>query len=77
MRFEVGFGSLYLHIRAKDGDNLIEKEDILKNWSEYITEVYHDDRDPSPIISNGEVTPPPLEEEVPNALKKMKKGMAE
>ena len=30
-------------IRSKDGDILMEKENILNRWSEYITELYHDD----------------------------------
>ena len=31
-------------IRSKGGDILMEKEDILNRWSEYITELYHDER---------------------------------
>ena len=30
-------------IQSKDGDILMEKENILNRWSEYITELYHDD----------------------------------
>ena len=41
----------------------MEKEDILKRRSEYITEMYHDDRDQPPIINNEE-GPQILEEEV-------------
>ena len=50
-------------LRSKDGNILMEKEDILNRWSEYITELYHDDRGPPPIISN-------------EAISKMKKGKA-
>ena len=32
----------------------MENEDILNRWSEYITELYHDDRGPLPIINNEE-----------------------
>ena len=39
------------------------KEDILNRWSEYITELYHDNTDPSPIINN-DGSPQILEEEV-------------
>ena len=59
-------------ILSKDGDILMEKEDILNRWPEYITELYHDDRGPPPIINNEE-GPQILEEEVEKALKKMKK----
>ena len=58
--------------RSKDGEILMEKEDILKRWSEYITELCHDDRGPSPIFNNDE-DPQILEEEVQKALKKMKR----
>ena len=54
----------------------MEKEDILNIGSEYITELYHDDRGLPPIINNNEGPPPILEEEVQKALKKMKKGKA-
>ena len=59
-------------IRSKDGDILMEKEDILNRWSEYITKLYHDDRGPPPIINNKEGLQI-LEEEVKKALQKMKK----
>ena len=51
----------------------MEKEDILNRSSEYIAELYHDDRSPPPIINNEE-GPQILEEEVKKALKKMKKA---
>ena len=54
---------------------LMEKQDILNRWSEYITELYHDDRRPSPIINDDE-GPQILEEEVQKALKKMEKSKA-
>ena len=54
----------------------MEKEDILNRWSEYITELYHDNRGPPPNISNEDEGPHILEEEVQKALKKMKKGKA-
>ncbi|GFN87232.1 craniofacial development protein 2-like [Plakobranchus ocellatus] len=48
-------------LRSRGGDII-----ILNRWSEYITELYHDDRGPPPIISI-------LEEEVRKALKMIKK----
>ena len=53
----------------------MEEEDVLNRWSEYITELYHDDTGPSTIINNEEA-PQILEEEVKKALKKRKKGKA-
>ena len=49
----------------------MENEDILNRWSEYITELYHDDRGPSHINN---LSPQILEEKVQKSLKKMKKG---
>ena len=63
-------------LRSKEGNILMEKEDILKRWSEYIEELYHDERGPLPIINNEEEGPPILEEEVSKALGKMKRGKA-
>ena len=63
-------------LRSRDGNILMEKEDILNRWSEYITELYHDDRGPPPIIDNEDEGPLILEDEVQKALTKMKKGKA-
>ena len=63
-------------LRSKDGSILMEKEDILNRWSEYIAELYHDDRGPPPIISNEDEGHPILEDEVQKAIGKMKKGKA-
>ncbi|GFO35460.1 hypothetical protein PoB_006196500 [Plakobranchus ocellatus] len=52
------------------------KEDTLNWWSEYITELYHDDRGPPPIISNEDVGPHIVEREVQKVTKKRKKGRA-
>ena len=53
----------------------MEKEDTPNKGSEYITELYHDDRSPPSVINNEEGSKI-LEEEVQKALKKMKKGKA-
>ena len=50
----------------------MEKEDILNRWSQYITDLYHDDRGPPPIITYDEGRQI-LKEEVQRALKKIKK----
>ena len=63
-------------LRAKDGNILMEKEDILNRWSEHITYLYYDDRGPPLIIINEDEGPHILEEEVQKALKKIKKGKA-
>ena len=49
-------------ILSKDEDIFMEKEAILNMWSEHITGLYHDDRDPSPIIDNDEDPEIPEEE---------------
>ena len=54
---------------------MVEKEDILNRWSEYITDLYHDDRGPPPIITYDEGRQI-HKEEVQRAFKKMKKGKA-
>ena len=56
-------------IQSKGGDILMEKEDILNMWSEYITELYHDDRGPPPITNNGK-DPQIIEEEVERPSKR-------
>ena len=52
----------------------MEKEDILIRCSEYITELYHDDR--GPITTNNDEGSQIFKEEVQKALKKMKRGKA-
>ena len=59
-------------LRLRDGNILMEKEHILNTWLEYITELYHDDRGPPPIINNEDEGPLILEDEVQKALTKMK-----
>ena len=63
-------------LRANDGNILMEKEDILHRWSEYIEELYQDNRGPPPTIINEDEGLPILEDEVRIALKKMKSGKA-
>ncbi|XP_063600637.1 uncharacterized protein LOC134776815 [Penaeus indicus] len=63
-------------LRSRDGNILTEKEDILNRWSEYIEELYHDERGPPPYISNEDEGPLIHEDEVRKALSKMKSGKA-
>ena len=62
-------------LKARNGDILMEKEDILNRWSEYIEELYHDDRGPPPNIHNEEGNAI-LKDEVRFAFRKMKSGKA-
>ena len=63
-------------LKSKDGDILMEKEDILNRWSEYIEDLYHDERGPPPQLHKEEEGNVILEEEVRNAFRKMKSGKA-
>jgi len=63
-------------IKSKTGDILMDKADILKRWSEYIEELFHDTRGPPPAIENIVEGPTILKEEVEHALSKMKLGKA-
>ena len=63
-------------IKSKEGTILMEKEDSLNRWSEYIEELYDDDRGEKPVISKNMDGPPIVEEEVTPAIKNMKHGKA-
>ena len=63
-------------IKAKDGQIIMEKEKILERWSEYIGDLYNDDRPEEKEIRKTFEGPPILEEEVMQAMKKMKTGKA-
>ena len=58
-------------IKSRDGEILMEKEGILNRWSEYIEELYQDDRGPPPHICNqdGNLI---MEDEVRHVVRKMK-----
>ncbi|GFS17160.1 RNA-directed DNA polymerase from mobile element jockey-like [Elysia marginata] len=57
-----------------DEDILMETNDSLNRSSEYMTELYRDDRGPPTIISNEDEGLHILREEAQKAVKKMKKG---
>ena len=40
-------------VEAKDGTIIMEKDNILDIWSEYIGELYDDDRGEMPVITTG------------------------
>ena len=62
------------YLKSKDGQILMGKNEILNRWSEYIKDLYNDERCPAPPISSGIESSPILAEEVEHALRKMKKG---
>ncbi|GFO03295.1 RNA-directed DNA polymerase from mobile element jockey-like [Plakobranchus ocellatus] len=53
----------------------MDKEDILKRWSEYIEELYNDDRGPPPHISSGDCHIL-MEDDMRYALSKVKSDKA-
>ncbi|GFN94140.1 endonuclease-reverse transcriptase [Plakobranchus ocellatus] len=61
-------------IKPKDGTMLIlmEKMEILNRWSEYVEDLFRDDRCEKPKIKNNIEGPTILKEEVEAAIKKMK-----
>ena len=63
-------------IKAKDGSILMDKEDILERWSEYVQELFEDARGQMPKINKAMEGPPILKAEVSAALRKMKSGKA-
>jgi hypothetical protein len=62
-------------INNKEGKILVEEEDIVKRWEEYIEKLYEDERPEKPIIINSE-GPRIMKEEVASALKGMKRKKA-
>ena len=55
---------------------LMEKEEALARWSEYVEELFRDDRGPKPVMKRNLEGPSILKEEVKAAIKKMKNGKA-
>ncbi|RUS72309.1 hypothetical protein EGW08_019932 [Elysia chlorotica] len=62
-------------IKSQSGQILMDIDDILKRWSQYVEELFDDMRGLRPLIWNNE-GPPIMEEEVRNAIKKMKHNKA-
>ncbi|GFO09383.1 RNA-directed DNA polymerase from mobile element jockey-like [Plakobranchus ocellatus] len=63
-------------IKSKDGTMLTEKSEILNRWSEYVEDLFKDDRCKKPKIKKNIESPTILKEEVEAAIKKMKNGKA-
>ena len=58
-------------LKSRNGEILMEKKDILNRWSEYIEDLYHNERGPPPKLQNEEGCAI-LEDEVRNDFRKMK-----
>ena len=63
-------------IKNDDGKVLMEAEDVKERWTEYIGELFDDDRPEHLEVRNNEEGPPILRAEVENAFEKMKRGRA-
>ena len=62
-------------IKSKDGEVLFETDKILKRWTEYVEELFYDDRPENPIIDFLQ-GPDIIKAEVESALKQMSSGKA-
>ncbi|CAF1302854.1 unnamed protein product [Adineta ricciae] len=63
-------------IKSKSGTILMEKHDILNRWSEYIEELFDDNRAAKPIIKKNIEGPTIMKDEVRKAIKSMKTNKA-
>ncbi|GFO26187.1 endonuclease-reverse transcriptase [Plakobranchus ocellatus] len=63
-------------IKSKDGTMLMEKKEILNRWSEYVEDLFKDDRCEKLKSEKNLEGPAILKEEVEAAIKKMKNGKA-
>ena len=63
-------------LKSKDGNIIMDKDKILERWTEYIGDLYNDNRDEDRRIESNNDGPSIMEEEVSTALKKMKDGKA-
>ena len=62
-------------VKDKEGNMIFEKDKILERWSEYIADLFSDDRPPPPTPSNDR-GPPILKDEVRKAIKNSQLGKA-
>jgi hypothetical protein len=58
-------------LKNKEGNVITDKEEIMKRWSEYIKELYQDEREAIDLEDNQE-SPCILTKEVEEAIKSMK-----
>ena len=63
-------------IKLKDGILIMEREDILKQWSEYIEELFYGDRGQKPLIRKNIEGPRNLKSEVSAAVAHTKRNKA-
>ncbi|GFS22307.1 endonuclease-reverse transcriptase [Elysia marginata] len=63
-------------IKSKDGKILMETSDILERWSEYIQELFYDERGQQPETQKSIEGPPILKAEVEKTINDMKNGKA-
>ncbi|CAF5183930.1 unnamed protein product, partial [Rotaria magnacalcarata] len=63
-------------IKSKNGTVLMEKGDILNRWTEYIEELFDDNRTSKPNIKKNIEGPPIMKDEVRLAIKSMKTNKA-
>ena len=59
-------------LKAKNGNILMEKDDILQRWEEYTGDLFHDTRGEKPVIHKNIDGPPILESKIRAAIKKAK-----
>ena len=63
-------------LKAKDGTIIIEKDEIIKRWEEYIEQLFDDERGIKPTRKDEDYGEDILKSEVEFALRKMKRGKA-
>ncbi|GFO18885.1 endonuclease-reverse transcriptase [Plakobranchus ocellatus] len=63
-------------LKAKNGEIIMEKDKILERWSEYIKELFDDERKEIEVMKDNFAGPPILKDEVRTAIWKMKNGKA-
>ena len=63
-------------IKSKDGSIIMEKDKKLERWSEYISELFDDDRNEDLTLQDIPEGPEIMREEVENTIKNMKTGKA-
>ena len=63
-------------IKAKDGNMLTEKEEVLNRWVEYIGDLFHDVRNTVPVFTDTLEGPKILKSEVQEAIRKIRRNKA-
>ena len=63
-------------ISDRNGNMLMDSEDVLRRWEEYVSELYNGNRGRKPVIDGNIQGPVIMKEEIELALQGMKKGKA-